>query len=43
MPVKSLSNCTVRAAMSSSSWGDKVGIAWVDNKGDKRSDEATVT
>ena len=23
--------------------GDKVGIAWVDNKGDKRSDEATVT
>jgi sulfur-oxidizing protein SoxZ len=23
--------------------GDKVGIAWVDNKGDKRADEATVT
>ena len=23
--------------------GDKIGIAWVDNKGDKRSDEATVT
>ncbi len=23
--------------------GDKVGITWVDNKGDKRSDEATVT
>ena len=23
--------------------GDKVGISWVDNKGDKRSDEATVS
>ncbi len=23
--------------------GDKVGITWVDNRGDKRSDEATVT
>ena len=23
--------------------GDKVTIAWVDNKGDKRTDEATVT
>jgi len=23
--------------------GDKVGISWIDNKGDKRSDEATVT
>ena len=23
--------------------GDKIGIAWVDNKGDKRSDEAVVT
>ena len=23
--------------------GDKVGVTWVDNKGDKRSDEATVT
>jgi sulfur-oxidizing protein SoxZ len=23
--------------------GDKVGVSWVDNKGDKRSDEATVT
>ena len=23
--------------------GDKIGISWVDNKGDKRSDEATVT
>jgi sulfur-oxidizing protein SoxZ len=23
--------------------GDKIGIAWVDNKGDKRSDEATVS
>jgi sulfur-oxidizing protein SoxZ len=23
--------------------GDKVGISWVDNRGDKRSDEATVT
>ena len=23
--------------------GDKVSVAWVDNKGDKRSDEATVT
>jgi sulfur-oxidizing protein SoxZ len=23
--------------------GDKIGISWVDNKGDKRSDEATVS
>jgi len=23
--------------------GDKIGISWVDNKGDKRSDEAVVT
>ena len=23
--------------------GDKVGITWVDNKGDKRTDEATVS
>ena len=23
--------------------GDKVGIAWVDNRGDQRSDEATVS
>jgi sulfur-oxidizing protein SoxZ len=23
--------------------GDKVGVTWVDNKGDKRSDEATVS
>ena len=23
--------------------GDKIAIAWVDNKGDKRSDEATVS
>jgi len=23
--------------------GDKIGITWVDNKGDKRSDEATVS
>jgi sulfur-oxidizing protein SoxZ len=23
--------------------GDKLGITWVDNKGDKRSDEATVS
>ena len=23
--------------------GDKIGIAWVDNRGDKRSDEATVS
>jgi len=23
--------------------GDKIGVSWVDNKGDKRSDEATVT
>lgn len=23
--------------------GDKIGISWTDNKGDKRSDEATVT
>jgi sulfur-oxidizing protein SoxZ len=23
--------------------GDKVAIAWIDNKGDQRSDEATVT
>ena len=23
--------------------GDKIGIAWTDNKGDKRSDEATVS
>jgi sulfur-oxidizing protein SoxZ len=23
--------------------GDKITISWVDNKGDKRSDEATVT
>ena len=23
--------------------GDKVGITWVDNRGDKRGDEATVT
>jgi sulfur-oxidizing protein SoxZ len=23
--------------------GDKLGISWVDNKGDKRSDEATVS
>jgi sulfur-oxidizing protein SoxZ len=23
--------------------GDKVGISWVDNKGDKRSDEAVVS
>jgi sulfur-oxidizing protein SoxZ len=23
--------------------GDKIGISWVDNKGDKRSDEAIVT
>lgn len=23
--------------------GDKVGVSWVDNKGDKRSDEATVS
>lgn len=23
--------------------GDKIAISWIDNKGDKRSDEATVT
>ena len=23
--------------------GDKISVSWVDNKGDKRSDEATVT
>jgi sulfur-oxidizing protein SoxZ len=23
--------------------GDKIGVTWVDNKGDKRTDEATVT
>ncbi len=23
--------------------GDKIGISWVDNKGDKRTDEATVS
>ena len=23
--------------------GDKIGVAWVDNKGDKRTDEATVS
>ncbi len=23
--------------------GDKIGVSWVDNKGDKRSDEATVS
>ena len=23
--------------------GDKITISWIDNKGDKRSDEATVT
>ena len=23
--------------------GDKIGITWVDNRGDKRADEATVT
>jgi sulfur-oxidizing protein SoxZ len=23
--------------------GDKIGVTWVDNKGDKRSDEATVS
>ena len=30
---------TVRGAKA----GDKIGVSWVDNKGDKRSDEATVT
>ena len=30
---------TVRGAKA----GDKIGVSWVDNKGDKRTDEATVS
>jgi sulfur-oxidizing protein SoxZ len=30
--------CTVKGAKA----GDKITVSWVDNKGEKRSDEATV-
>jgi sulfur-oxidizing protein SoxZ len=31
--------CTVKGAKA----GDKISVTWVDNKGDKRTDEATVS
>ena len=31
--------CTVKGAKA----GDKIAVTWVDNKGDKRTDEATVS
>ena len=36
-------NPTLSFKFSGAKVGDKVVVSWVDNKGDKRSDEATIT